>query len=91
MVAPALIASRASFDAHLRGALLRSELTDIIRRQLEFMQSATKDGRLPLPEEQARIDIGPRAVRNLEETDWELARILEELDYAFRRYELLPP
>lgn len=91
MVAPALITSRSSFHAHLRGALLRVEITEIMRRQLECMQSATADGRLPLPEEQEKIDIGPRAVRNLDETDWELSRVLQELDYAFRHYELLAP
>jgi hypothetical protein len=54
------------------------------------MQGALIGGRLPSEEEKAKVTVGPLAVRNLDETDWELSRVLQELDYAFRRYELLP-
>ena len=55
------------------------------------MQQATRAGRIPTAEEAAKIDIGPLSVRHLEETDWELARQLQELDYWFRRYAELAP
>jgi hypothetical protein len=99
MVAPALITTRTGFAEHLQGALRRLaevtgssgyEVSGTIVRQLESMQSAIVAGRLPTEEEKAKITVGPLAVRNLDETDWELSRILQELDYAFRRYELLP-
>jgi hypothetical protein len=97
----ALITSRASFEAHLQSALARitavEEAPDHafaagVRRQLEFMQTATKGGRLPLQEEKATIDLGPRAdaIRELDATDLELSRDLSELEFAFRYYERLP-
>jgi hypothetical protein len=101
MVAPPLITTQASFDVYLRDAIFRMKALEnidasynvatIIRRQLEFMQTATKGGRHPTPDEKAKIDIGPLSVRNFEESDWELARQLQELDYWFNRYEQLPP
>jgi hypothetical protein len=99
MVAPALITTRADFAEHLRGALRRLaevtgssgyEVSGAIAQQLENMQSAIIEGRMPTEDEKAKITVGPLAVRNLDETDWELSRVLQELDYAFRRYELLP-
>jgi hypothetical protein len=54
------------------------------------MQGALIGGRLPSEEEKAKIAVGPLAVRNLASRDWELSRVLQELDYAFRCYELLP-
>jgi hypothetical protein len=97
----ALITSRTSFEAHLRSALARLTALEEapghafaagVRRQLEFMQTATKDGRLPPQEEKATIDLGPRtdAIRELDGTDLELSRDLSELDYAFRYYDRLP-
>jgi hypothetical protein len=97
----ALITSRASFEAHLRSALARITAVEEapghafaagIRRQLEFMQTATKDGRHPPQEDRATIDLGPRAsaIRELDATDLELSRDLSELEYAFRYYDRLP-
>ncbi|CAN5925014.1 hypothetical protein BH11MYX4_BH11MYX4_01420 [soil metagenome] len=63
----------------------------VIVRQLDFMHEATAAGRMPTAEEAATIDIGPLSVRHLEETDWELARQLQELDYWFSRYAELAP
>jgi hypothetical protein len=99
MVAPALITTKAGFGEHLRGAMRRLaegtgssgyEVSGSILRQLETMQNALIGGRLPSDEEKAKITVGPLAVRNLDETDWELSRVLQELDYAFRHYEVLP-
>lgn len=101
MVAPPLITTQATFDVYLRDSLFRMKaladldpnynVAKVIMRQLEFMQTATKGGRVPTPDEREKIDIGPLAVRNFEESDWELARQLQELDYWFRRYEQLSP
>ncbi len=101
MVAPPLITTQANFDVYLRDALFRIQAIEnldpsfsvakVMKRQLEFMQTATKGGRTPTPDEKEKIDIGPLSVRNFEETDWEFARQLQELDYAFRRFEQLPP
>jgi len=68
-----------------RWALLRQ-----ISAQLEFMARTTADGRIPTADERLSTNIGPIAARNLEEVDPTYADQLEELDYTFRRYHLLP-
>lgn len=62
-----------------------------IAGQLEFMAAATADGRVPTAAERRRTTLGPLAARNLEDSDPEYADTLEELDYTFIRYPLLPP
>lgn len=98
MVAASLITTRAGFASFLLDARARvaspnlgSHVAAIFVRQLDFMHEATKAGRIPAAEEAAKIDIGPLSVRHLEETDWELARQLQELDYWFGRYAELAP
>lgn len=98
MVAASLITTRAGFAGFLLDAQARvaspnvgSHVGAIFLRQLDFMQQATRAGRIPTAEEAAKIDIGPLSVRHLEESDWELARQLQELDYWFRRYAELAP
>lgn len=61
-----------------------------IADQLDDMARETADGRTPDDEACDRINLGTLAARNLEESDPALADRLEELDYAYRRYPLLP-
>lgn len=68
-----------------RWALLRG-----IQAQLAFMAQTTADGRIANADERTRTTVGPIAARNLEDMDPAYADQLEELDYTFRRYNLLP-
>lgn len=68
-----------------RWALLRG-----IQAQLAFMAQTTADSRIPNADERTRTTVGPIAARNLEDMDPAYADQLEELDYTFRRYHLLP-
>lgn len=61
-----------------------------VAAQLEFMAQATARGRVPHPDDCARISLGPLAVREFAELDPEYADALAELDYTFARYPLLP-
>ena len=61
-----------------------------VRAQLDFMLKCVKDGRAPTREEKDRVQIGPIAVREFEESDPPYATLLKELDYAFSRWEELP-
>ena len=45
---------------------------------------------MPSDDEKARVDVGPIAVKNFEDSDEEYADWLKELDYAFHRLEQLP-
>ena len=54
------------------------------------MQQCVAGNRSPLPDEIERVDVGPIAVRNFEESDAEYASWLQELDYAFRNWKRLP-
>jgi hypothetical protein len=100
MVKPLLIQSKAKWQDVLQDALDRTHqleqadpsgsLPKLIRRQLEFMKTTIAAGRAPTPEEAARIDVGPIAVKNFEDTDPPYAEWLMELDYAFRRWSSLP-
>lgn len=58
--------------------------------QLAFMARATAGRRVPPEAERASISLGPLAAKNLEDQDPAYADTLEELDYTFRRYPLLP-
>lgn len=62
-----------------------------VATQLEFMASATARGRVPHPEDRARTNVGVLAARELEELDPKYADQLQELDYTFQRYHVLPP
>ncbi len=100
MVKPLLITTKAVFQVILRDALARTaeiakidpswDLPAAVRAQLDFMQKATQGNRVPTDDEKARVDVGPLAVRNFEDSDEEYATWLKELDYAFRRFEQLP-
>jgi hypothetical protein len=94
MSRPADIQSRAQFLSLLDSTKRRVEneleidpqrrLMKIIQAQLEFMAECTKGGaRNPTDEEAARVDVGPLAVKTLEEEDPEFCHWLCELDYAF--------
>ncbi len=93
-----LIVSRDAFADILREATARTIALDPshwallrdIQAQLAFMAQTTADGRIPNADERGRTTVGPIAARNLEEMDPIYADQLEELDYAFRRYHLLP-
>lgn len=70
--------------------LVRSPLLQQVALQLDFMARVTASGRVPQEEERAKTTLGPLAARELEQTDPEFADQLEELDYTFQRYPLLP-
>ncbi|WAS98846.1 immunity protein Tsi6 family protein [Nannocystis punicea] len=92
------ILSRDAFAEVLREAQQRTRELDpsrwpLLRQvdaQLDYMARTTADGRVPYPEERARTTLGPLAARELEQLDPEFADQLEELDYTFHRYPLLP-
>ncbi|HEY8376063.1 MAG TPA: immunity protein Tsi6 family protein [Nannocystis sp.] len=92
------ILSRDAFMAALDDARRRvlerdfahSTVLQQIAAQLEFMARVTAGGRVPEAEERAKTSIGAIAARHLESTDPEFAALLEELDYTFHRYPLLP-
>ena len=99
MVKALLIQSKSIFHVVLRDALARTEqmaqidstwnLPGVVRRQLEFMRECVSESRSPLPDEIERVDIGPIAVQNFENSDEEYATWLKELDYAFRNWASL--
>jgi hypothetical protein len=64
-------------------------LFQIIRAQLEFMRAKATAGVAPSPADRDRVDVGVRAVRELEESDPEYAKWLVNLNYAFRHWETL--
>lgn len=92
------IVSRDAFAAVLAEARARAAQLSAMRHptapaitaQLDHMARTTAEGRVPTDDERTGTNLGPLAVRNFEETDPELADALEELDYTFRRYLLLP-
>lgn len=92
------IVSRDAFAAALVEARQRVQRLDppswpVLRQiddQLEYIARATAGGRVPHEEDRAKTNIGLLAARNLEQLDPELADLLQELDYTFHRYPLLP-
>lgn len=92
------ILSRDAFTQALGEAQRRTRQLDPARwpllqqvaGQLDFMALATADGRVPHEDERGRTILGPLAARNLEQHDPDFADQLEELDYTFHRYSLLP-
>ncbi len=93
------IVSRDAFAQVLGEARARTQALDpsqsaTLRRiadQLELMARTTARGRVPHEDDRARVDIGLIAAREFEETDPRYADQLQELDYTYRRYPLLPP
>jgi hypothetical protein len=93
------ILSRDAFAEVLGEARARTQALDpsqwpLLRRiadQLEFMARMTARGRVPHEDDRARTSVGELAARELEQHDPEYADQLQELDYTFRRYHLLPP
>jgi hypothetical protein len=92
------IISRDAFAAVLAEAQARTQALDPSRwpllqqiaEQLEFMARTTTRGRVPHPDDRARTSVGVLAARELEELDPEYADKLQELDYTYQRYHLLP-
>jgi hypothetical protein len=66
------------------------KLLDTVLAQLEHMRASTEEGREPTEEERGATDVGPIAVRNFDETHPDYAKLLKELDYAFRNFDKLP-
>ncbi|MFZ6182411.1 DUF4123 domain-containing protein [Nannocystis pusilla] len=68
----------------------RWALLQTIAAQLDFIAEKTARGRVPNEDDRARTTIGPLAARHLEQVDFEYADQLQELEYTFRRYDVLP-
>jgi len=99
MAALMRIVSRDAFAEVLGEARARTQALDPsqwpllqqIAAQLEFMAAKTARGRVPHEDDRKRTDIDRLAASELEQTDPEYADQLQELDYTFQRYHLLPP
>jgi hypothetical protein len=99
MTQPLLIQTRDKWHEVLRDALAKTaeferldsswSLLKNVRRQLEYMQSCVAGGRSPTADEASKVDVGPLAVRNFDDTQPEYAKWLMELDYAFRHWDRL--
>lgn len=74
----------------IRLAPAHSPVLQQVADQLDYMGRMTANGRIPEEHERTKTTLGPLAAYNLEESDPELADRLEELDYTFHRYPLLP-
>lgn len=95
-----LIATKAQFADVLRQALGQARefvqaapddpFQKSILAQLEFMAKSQTEGHVPTFEEREKINIGVIAMRTLEDSDPDYAKLLSELDYAFSRWESLP-
>ena len=64
-------------------------LWESIRLQLEFISQAILNKRPPTSAEKTRIIMGVQADREINDLDRPLASQLIEIDYAFKRWELL--
>ncbi len=62
-----------------------------VLKQLGFMRKLTAGGNVPSAEERLKPDLGCIAVRNFDDSDPEYSDLLKELNYAFRRFDVLPP
>ena len=65
-------------------------LLRLVDAQLEFMAKKTAGSRVPHEDDRARTTLGRLAARNLEQVDPGYADQLQELDYTFHRYHVLP-
>jgi len=93
------ISSRTNFHAALQDATVRTDqlivkthgwpLLDSVRAQLAFIEQRTANGRTPSREERLQTTLAPLAARNFDD-DPAYADRLQELDYVFRRYDMLP-
>lgn len=100
MPAPVAIVDRKLFSEYLDLATRRTkeiaaevpdwQVADMVLPQLDFMRASTTAGRAATGEELERLNVGVVAMRNVEEVDPDLARVLVELDFAYRRFEALP-
>ncbi len=98
---PDLVNNRREFAVVLDRAIDRTEslraidpnwgLSNEIMCQLTIVAEVIKGRRTPTEKEKNSIDLGPLAVRNLDESDPEYSDLLKEIYYQFRRYESLPP
>lgn len=96
---PNLIQSKSDWDVFLQKTLQQTvefqkldpswSLLKQVRAQLEFMQECTEHGRAPTPDEVARVNLGPIAVKNFDDTHPEYANWLMELFGSFRHWERL--
>ena len=96
---PPLITTKSQFREALQKALPQARefaraLADepfqkSVLAQLEFMDRTVAEGRTPTYDEREKINIGVIAMRTLEDSFPEYAKLLSELDYAFSRWESL--
>jgi hypothetical protein len=99
MVKPSLIQTKIAWADYLERTIHQTEefekldpnweLLKGIHRQLDFMKSCAANGRTPTSEEGSRVNVGPIAAKNLEDSQPEYAEWLMELDYAFRHWQEL--
>lgn len=85
-----VLAEARAATAALAASVPGWELCELIDAQLAFMAEETAGGAVPAREDQLATNLGPLAVKNLEESHPAYATLLKELDYAFRRYGALP-
>ncbi|MBA3700641.1 MAG: hypothetical protein H0W78_17475 [Planctomycetes bacterium] len=98
---PDLITSRRVFATVLTQAVERAKalqaldptwsLSAEILRQLDLVGSVIRSRRIPTAQEKSSIDLGPLAVRNLDDSDDEFSTLLKEIYFHFKHYEELPP
>lgn len=96
---PPLITTKAKFREVLGQALAKGTeyaaavpddpFQEGILNQLRFMGQFLSEGRTPTYDERQEINIGVIAMRTLEDTDPDYAKLLSELDYAFNEWETL--
>jgi len=96
---PPLITTKAQFAEVLQKALAQARefakavpddpFQKSILAQLEFMAGNLARGSTPTYEDRQKINMGVIAMRTLEDSSPDYARLLSELDYAFNRWESL--
>jgi hypothetical protein len=99
MVQPNLIQTKADWHKYLDRALVETQEIakadpnwrpiKSVREQLEFMRDTIASRGKPSPEEAARVNVGPLAVRNFDDAKPEYAHWLMALDYGFRHWDTL--
>lgn len=99
-MAAVLVDSRETFRALLAEARARTaelaqktddrEALDEAARQLELMAERTAGDASPSRDERGHTSLGPLALRCFARSNPDYAKLLKELDYAFRRHGALP-
>jgi hypothetical protein len=86
----ALLAKARALTAELAENTDYREALEEAARQLELMAERTAGGASPDRDEQLRTSLGPLGLRCFGESHPDYAKLLKELDYAFRRHGALP-